>query len=410
MTTTVEVNPTFNPLAHRNDPDAFRAELRAWLEATVPPGWQAKMHSADERDQLVFQRWWLNEMAKIGLAAPHWPKEWGGLGLPLGLQAIAYEEIARVDAPDLGVFTANLYHLPATLFGHGTPVQRERYLAPAKAGETVWSQAFSEPGAGSDLASLRTRAERRRTADGRDVYIVNGHKIWSSYSTLSDYCLLLARTDPTEARHKGISYFILDMKAAGLTVKPITQITGESEFAEIFFDDVEIPAENLIGAEHDGWRIAQATLAAERGLIVFDMCERLMRSFRRELELGRETWFTDPQARRDYALLYGELRGVRLLIRRLLHDTEHQPEMGGTTLPSYIKLRWAGLLQAYNDFLMRVGGLAAHIENDAVSGTGFHTGRRVNDFLKSYAWTISGGTSEIMRTVIAERNLGLPKG
>lgn len=401
---------TFDPLAHRDDAAAFRAEVRAWLEATVPAGWQARLLHSSPEEHLAFQRWWLGEMARVGMAAPHWPREWGGAGLSLDCQVVAYEEIARIDAPDLAIFTANLYHLPATLFGHGTAAQRDRYLAPAKAGETLWSQAFSEPGAGSDLASLRTRAERRQGADGRDVYVVNGHKIWSSFSALSDHCLLLARTDPAQARHAGISYFILDMKAPGLTVRPITQITGESEFAEIFLDNVEIPAENLIGAENDGWRIAQSTLAAERGLIVFDMCERLCRSFRHELLAGRETWFRDPRARGEYALLYGELRGVRLLIRRLLHDTGEQPEMGAAVLPSYIKLRWAGLLASYSDFLMRVGGLAAHIDGDAVTGSGFHTGRRVNDFLKSYTWTISGGTSEIMRNVIAERHLGLPKG
>src|SRR5262249_47267524 len=157
---------------------------------------------------------------------------------------VIFEEIARIDAPNPDLFVISLYHLPATLFAHGTQAQRDRYLAGVTERSEIWCQGFSEPNAGSDLASLRTRAERRG-----DVYVVNGQKVWSSNGMFADYCLLLARTDPNAPKkHAGISYFILDMRSAGVTVRPIRQATGQSEFCEIFLDDVQIPAANLIGA------------------------------------------------------------------------------------------------------------------------------------------------------------------
>ena len=396
----------FALLAHRDDPKLFRSEVAAWLAATVPHQWHESMRDAEPADYVAFQRWWLREMDKVGLAGPHWPGDWGGSDLPLALQVIVYEEMARIDAPDPELFTISLYHLPATLFCHGTDEQRARYLEPARTGGEIWCQGFSEPGAGSDLASLRTRAERVG-----DVYVVNGQKIWSSFAPFADFCLLLVRTDPTAARkHDGISYLILDMKSPGLTVRPIRQITGEAEFAELFFDNVEIPVANLIGAENAGWKIAQSTLSAERGLIVFTLCERLVSAFRRDLALGRETWFLDVQYRRQYAALYAELRGVHLLMRRMLAEMEADPENGGAGVVAFIKLRFAELLQAYGDFMLRVGGLAEQSIAVPTLGGGFGTGARMNDFLRSYSWTISGGTNEIMRTVIAERILGLPRG
>lgn len=393
----------FEPLAKRDDLTAFRAEVRAWLDATVPADWQQLMCGAAPEAYAELQRWWLGEMRKVGLATPHWPREWGGEELSLRHQIIVSEEMARANAPDLSLFTISLYHLPATLFGHGTREQR-KLLAGIQQGDTIWCQGFSEPGAGSDLASLRTRAERRG-----DVYVVNGQKIWSSFGMFADYCLLLARTDPYAKKQAGISYFILDMRTPGITVRPIRQITGEAEFAEVFLDNVEIPAENLIGRENEGWTIAQSTLSAERGLIVFNLAERLARAFDRDLAAGRDTWARDPQFRREYGLLHARMRGLRGLIRQMMAEIEANPEMGGATITVVIKLYWSTLLQDYTLFLLRAIGPDALVDRPAILGGGHNTGQSPIDFLGSYAWTISGGTNEIMRNIIAERVLGLPR-
>ncbi|TAL00022.1 MAG: acyl-CoA dehydrogenase [Rhodospirillaceae bacterium] len=405
-TNTNAMSRRFAPLDKRGDLDAFRAELRAWLSATVPVDWPQKMEGADTASYVAFQRWWIGEMRKVDLATPHWPREWGGEDISLSQQIVVSEEMARANAPDPDLFTISLYHLPATLFGHGTTEQRERYLRGAKEGRDIWCQGFSEPNAGSDLASLRTRAERKGSA-----YVVNGQKIWSSFGMFADYCLLLARTNPNaQKKQAGISYFILDMKSPGVTVRAIRQITGEAEFSEIFFDDVEIPAENLIGQENEGWTIAQSTLSAERGLIVFNQAEKLARAFDRDFQLGKGSWAHDHQFRREFGLLHARMRALRILIRRMLTEIERNPEMGGAVITTFIKLHWATLLQDYTAFLLRAEGAGTLALRPSVLGGGSNTGLRVNDFLRSYAWTISGGTNEIMRNIIAERVLGMPRG
>jgi alkylation response protein AidB-like acyl-CoA dehydrogenase len=363
------------------------------------------MKGAQAADYVKFQHWWLGELRKVGLANPHWPREWGGEDISLRHQIIVSEEMARANAPDPDLFTISLYHLPATLFAYGTPAQREKYLDGVIRGRDIWCQGFSEPNAGSDLASLRTRAERQG-----DVYVINGQKIWSSFGMYADYCLLLARTDPTAPKKQaGISYFIMDMKTPGVTVRPIRQITGEADFAEMFLDDVRIPVENLIGKENEGWKIAQSTLSAERGLIVFNLAEKLERAFSLDLQLGLKTWLADSQLRREYAMLHARIRALRILIRKMLGDIEENPEMGGAMITMFIKLYWATLIQDYTGFLLRAEGFGALALEHAIMGGGSNSGLRTIDFLRSYGWTISGGTNEIMRNMIAERVLGLPR-
>lgn len=396
---------TFDILAKVGDEQAFRQEIRDWLAERAPQGWRAKWQGLREDDLKPEIIAWLNERRSVGLAAPHWPKDWGGPGLPFAYQIMVFEELARADAPELDLFGISLYHTPATLFEHGTQAQKDRYLDGIIHGTDIWCQGFSEPGAGSDLAALRCSAVR----DG-DHYVVNGQKIWSSGAMNADYCLLLARTDPAPKRkHEGISYFILDMKTPGVEVRAIRQITGEAEFAEIFMDDVRIPAENLIGAEGNGWNIAQSTLSTERGLLIFGSVERLARSFELDGIEARDSWMRDVQYRREYAALYGELQSVRLMIRELLIELEANPEKASPTLPTYIKLVWGPFLQRYTEFLLRAEGLESQKWQPGIPGTGFSSRLRMNDFLKSYGWTIAGGSNEIMRNIIAERILGLPR-
>lgn len=398
----------FDPLALKDDLVAFRAEVRAWLEAVVPADWRETMRGADEADYVAFQRWWFAEMAKVGLATPHWPKDWGGADIGIRHQIIIYEEIARAQAPNPELFVISLYHLPATLFGHGSQAQRDRYLTGVKERGEVWCQGFSEPNAGSDLASLRTRAERKG-----DVYVVNGQKVWSSFGMFADYCLLLARTDQNAPKKQaGISYFILDMKAPGVTVRPIRQATGQSEFCEIFLDNVEIPVADLIGEENAGWMIAQSTLSAERGLIIFELSERMARTLDADLAEAKRTdaaWLRDDQTRREFMAAYTDMVTLRLMIRAMMEEVEADPHMASSTLPTYIKIHFSNVLRRYTDFRVRIAGLDGQIEQPVIMGGGHQTGNVMYDFILSFAWSISGGTVEILKTVIAERHLGLPR-
>lgn len=396
----------FDILGKVGDEQAFRQEIRDWLAEQMPRNWRTEwqqVRGSALKTEIVK---WLEARRKVGLGTPHWPKEWGGPGLPFSYQIMVYEELSRADAPEVEMFIISLFHTPATLFEHGTPEQKDKYLSGIIHGTDIWCQGFSEPGAGSDLASLRTSAR----LEG-DHYVVNGQKIWSSGAAHADYCLLLARTDPNGKRkHDGISYFILDMKTPGVEVRPINQITGEAHFAEIFMDDVKIPVANLIGAEGNGWNIAQSTLSTERGLLIFGEVERLARSFELDGLGARNSWMRDIQFRREYAALYGELQTVRLMIRKLLIELEANPDKASPTLPTYIKLTWGPFLQRYTEFLLRAEGLETQKWQPAIPGTGHSSRLRFNDFLNSYGWTIAGGSNEIMRNIIAERILGMPKG
>ena len=397
---------TYDILGKVGDEPAFRQEIRDWLAENMPANWRSewqKVRGSALKTEIVK---WLEARRKVGLGTPHWPKEWGGPGLPFSYQIMVYEELCRADAPEVEMFVISLFHTPATLFEHGTQEQKDKYLSGIIHGTDIWCQGFSEPGAGSDLAALRTSARREG-----DHYVVNGQKIWSSGAAHADYCLLLARTDPNGKRkHDGISYFILDMKTPGVTVRPINQITGEAHFAEIFMDDVKIPAANLIGDEGNGWNIAQSTLSTERGLLIFGEVERLARSFTLDCQAARDSWMRDVQFRREYAALYGELQTVRLMIRKLLIELEAHPDKASATLPTYIKLTWGPFLQRYTEFLLRAEGLETQKWQPAIPGTSHRSRLRTNDFLNSYGWTIAGGSNEIMRNIIAERILGMPKG
>lgn len=392
------------PLDHAHDVGAFRAALRAWLPGAKPADWRRRVSEGGEDGFVEVQREWYDTLTRAGLSTAHWPEQWGGVGLPLAQQIVYYEELARADAPNTENYVISFYHMPATLFAHGTPDQRERYLEGARTGGAIWCQGFSEPGAGSDLASLRTRAERKG-----DVYVVNGQKIWSSYGKLADHCLLLARTDPTaERKQAGISYMIVDMDSPGLTVRPIRQITGEAEFCELFFDDVEVPVANLIGAENDGWRIAQSTLTAERGLLIFEHTERIGYAYVRDAARGGDSWMKDPVLKREFAAFWPRIRAIKHMMRGLLDVLLVDPH-GGGDLATYIKLYWGVLLQDYTLFMTRAEGLAAQVETGKIRCAGHNSGDYLYDFMWSYGWTIAGGSNEVIRNIISERLMGLPR-
>ena len=383
---------------HRNDPEAFRAALREWFAATVPAGWQERMAGASDEEFSKFQHWWFQQLVAAGLATPHWSAEWGGKDLTVDEQVIILEETVRANAPEPSMFVISLYHLPATLSKWGTPEQIARYLPGVSKGE-VWCQGFSEPGAGSDLASLRTRAVRKG-----DKYIINGQKVWSSYGVYADYYLLLARTDQTAPKHQGISCFIVDLRSPGITIRPIGQMNGLNEFCEVFMDDLEVPAENLIGPENRGWDVAQSTLSAERGLIVFALGERMNGLFGKLLaEADPNGWTKDPSLRQTFMECYADIQSVRGLIRKML--TDH----AAADLPPIIKILYGETLQRFTELMTRVQGLGSQIERPTFISGGYAKENWMVDYLSSWVWTIAGGSNEILRNVIAERQLGLPR-
>jgi alkylation response protein AidB-like acyl-CoA dehydrogenase len=342
------------------------------------------------------------ERSKVGLAIPHWPKEYGGAGLTLRHLVAIADEMARADAPQARIFTISLIHMPGTLLPHGSEEQKRRYLPGVGKGE-LWCQGFSEPNSGSDLASLRTRAVR----DG-DYYVINGQKIWSSSSMYADHCLLLTRTDPNAQKHRGITYFIMDMHAPGVEVRPIRQANGRSEFGELFLTDVRIPAGNMIGAENNGWRVAQATLGSERGVIAFEGAERqryeIEAFYRKSLETGA-AWLRDAQLNREFVSFLAEMQAGRRLLRRVLEEHE-KPDASASVLPSIVKLSVTVLRQRICSFMVRIAGVEGQ-EFAMLAEEPF--GSPMFDFVSAFSGTIAGGTNEIQRNIVAERGLGMPR-
>ncbi|KDF02058.1 acyl-CoA dehydrogenase [Mycolicibacterium aromaticivorans JS19b1 = JCM 16368] len=380
-------------------PDEFREHVRAWCVANIPTDWRATQTGASEAEFVAFQKAWFAELHAAGFAVPHWPAEWGG-GMPVDEQIVLYSELAAHDAPRLVLAFVGIHHAASTLLVAGTDEQRRRHLPAILDGE-IWVQGFSEPEAGSDLASLRTTARREG-----DTFVVDGQKLWASGGLHADWCLLLARTDPGAPKRDGISYFLMDMTSPGVEVRPIRNAVGDSHFCEIFLDGVEIPAANLIGTENQGWQVAQATLGAERGMTMLELTERLANAgFRRLVQACSP--ITDARVADRLAQFEIEIAGLRGLCRDLVlsHDTGGV----GAADASVVKLFYSELLQRMTDFGAEIGGLAAHTTLVKPASSGWESGAWVLDFIGSWEWTIPGGASEIQRTIIAERGLGLPR-
>jgi alkylation response protein AidB-like acyl-CoA dehydrogenase len=389
--------------------EGFRATVRAWCADHVPTDWRPAQTGVTDEQFVTFQKSWFAELHSAGFAVPHWPLEWGG-GMSVAEQIILYQELASHDAPRLVLGFVGIHHAASTLLVAGTAEQQRRHLPAILDGE-IWVQGFSEPEAGSDLASLRTTARR----DG-ESFVVNGQKLWASGGVHADWCLLLARTDPHASKRKGISYFLMDMTSPGVEVRPIRNAIGESHFCEIFLNDVTIPAENLVGAENAGWQVAQATLGAERGMTMLELAERLGNAgFRWLVQLCQVPGPTgrpvdDAVVRDRLAQFEIEITGLRGLCHRLVECNEDGPT--GTAGPadaSIVKLYYSELLQRMTDFGAEVGGMAGHTVLTKPISSGWESGSWVLDFIGSWEWTIPGGASEIQRTIIAERGLGMPR-
>jgi alkylation response protein AidB-like acyl-CoA dehydrogenase len=388
--------------------EEFREQVRDWLGRNLPADWHERMLGASESEHVEFQKFWFRKMAEGGYIAPHWPVEWGGAGMSFAQQIVLFEEVARAGAPRLVIHFISLYHTPATLLEWGSDAQRRQHLPAILTGDEIWCQGFSEPSSGSDLASLRTRAERRG-----DRYVVNGQKIWSSNAQWARYCLLLARTDATVPKHEGISYFILDLDSPGVTRRPIKMLTGGSHFCELFLDDVEIPVENLIASEGRGWAVAQSTLASERGLTALELAERMRQAFKLLLrDAARPApWggrlIDDDGIRRQLVDVRIGTETLHVLVGNMLTRALHGG--GGGTEASIIKVYHSELLQKFTDLGVQLGGMSAQYLQSVLMGGGYETGYWMHDNLYSWACTIAGGSNEIQRNIIAEKALGLPR-
>jgi alkylation response protein AidB-like acyl-CoA dehydrogenase len=390
------------------DLDSFRDTVRSWCAEHIPADWRQAQTGVSDEEFVRFQKVWFAELHSAGYAVPHWPQEWGGglrtrgaaRKMSIAEQIVLYQELAAHDAPRLVLAFVGIHHAASTLLAAGTDEQRRRHLPAILDGE-IWVQGFSEPEAGSDLASLRTTGRR---VD--DSFLVNGQKLWASGAMHADWCLLLARTDPDAPKRKGISYFLLDMSTPGVEVRPIRNAVGQSHFCEIFLNDVAIPADNLVGPENGGWQVAQATLGAERGLTMLELAERLGNAgFRWLVDACRSV--DDPLVADRLAQFEIEITGLRGLCRDLVEKSE-----AGTAGPadaSVVKLFYSELLQRMTDFGAEIGGLTAHTQLTKPMSSGWESGSWVLDFIGSWEWTIPGGASEIQRTIIGERGLGLPR-
>ncbi|HEY5694734.1 MAG TPA: acyl-CoA dehydrogenase family protein [Gaiellaceae bacterium] len=367
----------------------FRGELRAWVDANLPADKRGGRGGA-QRFEDPFIREWSRKLYDAGYAGLTWPKEYGGVGAPYSFQAILYEELAAAQAPThVGVIGLSM--AGPTIIAHGTEEQKARHLKAILSADEIWCQGFSEPDAGSDLAAARTRAERRG-----DVYVVNGQKVWSSFAHIADFCILVTQSDPAAPRYRNLTYLLVDMRTPGVEVRPLRQITGEAEFNEIFFSDVEVPVENRLGDEGEGWQVAMTTLLHERATLGFALTAGLDALFGRLLEEARER-DPAPHVREALAREWIELQALRFTNYRALGTYERTgvpgPEGSG------VKLRWSEANQ-------RLTMLARELHGpEGILDDGWWNHQQ----LRSRGNTIEAGTSEVLRNIIAERVLGLPR-
>lgn len=379
----------------------FRDELRTWLQASVPAKWDGD-DSTPEGRKAHFEdmRAWQRKVYEAGWAGISWPKEYGGRGATLIEQAIFQEEMARAEAPSL-VNGLGLAIIGPTIIAVGTEEQKQRYVSKILSAEEIWCQGFSEPNSGSDVASLGTKAVR----DGDD-FIINGQKIWTSIAHFSDYCLLLVRTDPEAAKHKGITALLVDMHTPGVEVRPLRQMTGEADFNEVFFANVRVPTANVLGEINKGWQTAIATLMNERanlGAGTYIMFKRNLDALiaqSRHIVNGSKVASKDPITRQKLAQAFLELEIFRLNANRALSKMSKSKVPGPEG--SILKIYWSEMNQRMQQTAMEILGPIAQLQE-------YDDNRWAHNYLRSRANTIEAGTSEILRNVVAERVLGLPK-
>jgi len=384
---------------------AFRDEVRAWLFANVPANWERDHLEDTMHQRFAFLKEWQRKVYEAGWAGVAWPKEYGGRGATLMEQVIFTEEMARAAAPQL----ANVLGLSLvgpTIIAFGTEEQKKRYLPKILSAEEIWCQGFSEPNAGSDLANVRTEAR----IEG-DAFVINGQKVWNSYGWAADWCALLTRTDPQSQKHKGLTYILVDMHSPGVEVRPLLQMTGETEFAEIFFRDVRVPIANALGPIGDGWNVAIGTLMHERATLGASVQVTYRRQLDRLLELahtverdGRPA-AEDPLMRQKLAQCHAELEIMRLNQMRSITKINQSGVPGAEG--SVQKIFWSEYNQRFQQVAMEMLGAAGQLTKGAPGA--IDDGLWAYSFLRARGNTIEAGTSEIQRNIVGHFVLGLPK-
>ena len=379
----------------------FRDEVRDWMRANVPADWKAQQDAEESmRARFEFLREWQRQVFAGGWAGISWPKEYGGRGATLMEQVLFNEEMARAAAPPMAN-TLGLALVGPTCITFGTDAQKARFLRPILNADEIWCQGFSEPNAGSDLAAVGTTAR----LDG-DHFIVNGQKIWTSYGWAADWCALVVRSEEGSQKHKGLSYLLVDMHSPGVDVRPLRQMTGETEFNEVFFADVRVPAENILGKVGDGWNVALGTLMHERATLGAGLHVNYKRWFDRLIvlahQLGRAN---DTVIRQKLATAYTEIEVMRLNQMRIISRIGQ----GATPGPegSIQKLLWSELNQRFQQIAMELLGPYGQLTKGAVGV--IDEGQWSYQYLRTRGNTIEAGTSEVQRNFVWHFVLGLPK-
>ncbi len=387
----------------------FKDEVRSWLAQHMPREWASRMAASSEvprPEAYDLLRGWQRKLYEAGYIGLTWPKEYGGRGLTFLEEMVLHQEMALAKAPPilnvLGIGMAG-----PTIIAYGTEAQKKRYPAKILSGEEIWCQGYSEPNAGSDLAALQTRAVR----DG-EHFVINGQKVWTSLAHVADWMMLLARTDPVAPKHKGITYFLLDMHLPGVTVKPLKQITGDAEFNEVFFDNVRVHESQVLGGVDNGWAVGLTTLMYERLALGFGLQVRLRIALDGLIEMARRvekngTSITrDPVLRQKLAQLWIDTECLKYTgaraITRLLRGEIPGPEA------STGKLGWVETHQRLQELAMEIEGPYSQITKG--SEWAIEGGLWQYSFLRSRANSVEGGTTEIQKNIVGERVLGLPKG
>ncbi|MBW2314790.1 MAG: acyl-CoA dehydrogenase family protein [Deltaproteobacteria bacterium] len=392
----------------------FRDEIRSWLRENLPEGWGTPAYRGPGEpggepetgeERVAFGRAWQRRLYDGGWAGLSWPREFGGRGAGVIESMIYGQEYARARGPNLIQLSVGTALVGPTLIHHGTDAQKARFLEPILKGDEVWCQGFSEPGAGSDLANLRTRGD----VEGDEI-VVTGQKIWTSFAQHSQWCILIVRTDPDSQRHKGLTFVLVDMKSPGITIRPLVEMTGEAWFNEVFFDGVRVPVENVVGEIGRGWDVVMTTLNVERGSA--SAHEGLAVQLGRLVELARRTprgdgvAADDPVIRQKLAQYASELMILRMTgyrnASRLARHGQPGPE------GSILKIFWSELDQRIHDTALEILGAAGLVPSGDPAAV--EDGFWQHELLWSRAATIYAGTSEIQRNIVAQRALGMPRG
>jgi alkylation response protein AidB-like acyl-CoA dehydrogenase len=383
--------------------DRTRREFRAWLESNLPDHkeWQRLRNDGESANRVAFLKAWQRRLHDSRWIAVHWPAAYGGRDLSLLDHLVVSEEMLRADAPPL-INGHSVSISGPTLLTFGTPEQKARYLPKLLSADEIWCLGFSEPNAGSDLGSLRTRAER----DGDD-FVVSGQKVWTTYANDSEFGLFLVRTDPSVPNHQGISCLIVSLRSPGVTIRPLRELTGDKDFNEVFLEQVRVPVQNLVGEINRGWQVILAALGHERGTLLLLDRVRLRRRIERLLAMARQSPAfdeSDGRLRQQIAQSYVEVEILRLHCLKAMSELEQRRPPADVSI---LKLFGSELTQRLDEFALALQGPYAQIWRGTRA---VGDGEWQDDWLMARAATIASGTSEIQRNTIAQRLLGLPRG